>query len=410
MRSSKKVWVIDVDDIRDRVRGHDSQGSSEEGRERLRLHVGPEPNRTGRLFLGAYLLGPLAPVVMRQGRGSVLWAVLGLLALPLWGMTLWRWSEVSYRLESGQIPFSLWFVTLGVVSLLGGLAWARALWLAGGDSRFFADRVPRWLSSPLPAGLLGLCVPGSGLLLVGAPRRAALALLGFLTMLVSMVVLWKSQWLWQLNRMPFAANMDPRSLERVFLASAALGFTGGMIWVASVLDGMRCGLRSRGGPATGLGDWMTFLLLIALIATYAGSEPTSAARDVHNYATSLQHEGMQIVPLQLARLAKRLDPARPRYALHLASLLDENGDVADAEILRGQTLAYWQEYERLRKSETPVLGESLLAVPAPLDSASTFVDSLAALSPSDSLPLRAVPADSVPAKPADTTAAPTSAP
>lgn len=375
MRRSEKVWVIDVDNLRERVRRKDAAGAAQ-GQERLRLHMGSEKNRTGRLFLGAYALGPLAPVVQRQGQGSMVWGLLGVLGLSLWGMSLWRWPDLSYRLESGQIPFSLWLVALALSTVAGSLAWARALWLAGRDSRFFADRVPRWLASPLPAGLLGVLLPGSGLLLVGASRRAAGAFLGFLTMLLSVAVLMKSQWLWHLNGQLLAGTIEPRRLEQLFLAAGALAFVGGMIWVASVLDGMRCGLRARGGAKTGLGDWMTFLLLVALIATYAASEPKSAARDVHNYSTALEQEGMQLVPLQLARLAVRLDPARPRYALHLASLLQDGGNVIGAEILRAQTRSYWQEYERL-------VGPQQASSPGSTDAVSALPDSV--MAPQDSL-------------------------
>jgi len=405
MRRSEKVWVIDVDNLRDRVRRKEA-ADAQRGQERLRLHVGSEKNRTGRLFLGAYALGPLAPVVQRQGQGSVVWGLLGVLGLSFWGMTLWRWSDLSYRLESGQIPFGLWLGTLGFLTVAAGLAWARALWLAGRDSRFFADGVPRWLASPLPAGILGVLLPGSGLLLVGASRRAAGALLGFLTMLISVAVLVKSQWLWHLNGQLLAGSIEPRRLEQLFLAAGGLAFAGGMIWVASVLDGMRCGLRVQGGAKTGLGDWMTFLLLVVLIATYAASEPRSAARDVHNYSTALEGEGMQLVPLQLARLAVRLDPARPRYAMHLASLLQNDGKMVDAEILREQTRSYWQEYEHLVERQNPDAPGSTDAVPIAPDSVIAPLDSLG--TPGLVQPESVTPTDSSMSR-ADSTATPTGA-
>ena len=106
-------------------------------------------------------------------------------------------------------------------------------------------------------------------------------------------------------------------------------------------------------------------------------------------------EGMQLVPLQMARLAKRLDPARPRYAVHLASLLDDNGHVADAEILRGRLRAYWQEYERLHTPETPAVADSLQLIRLPFDLTSSLAVPFGLLSPtgalqsSDSLSTRA---------------------
>jgi hypothetical protein len=280
--------------------------------------------------------------------------------------------------------------------------------LTGRDARFYADRVPRWLRSPLPAGIMGLLVPGSGLLLVGAPRRAALAFLGFASMSLSLLVLWKSQWLWQLNAALLAGALQPTSLERLFLTAAAVAFAGGMIWVASVLDGMRCGFHAQGGPTSGLGDWMTFLLLIAVLAAYFGSEPKSIARDVHNYATSLEHEGMQLVPLQLARLAKRLDPARPRYTLHLASLLQQNGDMASAEILRGQMRSYWREYERLQEDTASQAEEESRLPSAALGAPASPTPSVPDLLPSPMAPpllLQSVPVDSI-AAPADSLGAP----
>jgi len=125
---------------------------------------------------------------------------------------------------------------------------------------------------------------------------------------------------------------------------------------------------------------------------------------------------MQVVPLQLARLAKRLDPARPRYAMHLAALLEENGDRANAEILRGQIRTNWQEYERLQMPAAPDTDDALQAAPTPLATPLLFLpiptplDSLAAPTTEDSLVGWTADGESLPTQDGEPSAIPDSLP
>lgn len=396
MPASKKVWVIGVDDLRERVRSGATRGGTSSEAEKLQVHVGSVPDRTGLLLVTAYVLGPLAPVVMRQGKGSVLWAILGLAGLPLWGLHVWRWSEISAWLANGVIPFLPWLLGMLVLTVLGTLAWARAIHLAGSDPRFRPDRLPRWIRGPGLIGYVGLFAPGSGLLLGGAPRRAAMAVANAGVVGVAALLLWKAPMLWKVNLATDAAPISTRTLEAAFLAAFTLGFLGALGWVASVLDGMRVGLQRIGGPRTALGDWMNLLLLVALVSLYIASEPKVVARDVDQYASSLEQRGMQLLPLQLMRVSRRLDPARPAYALHAATLLEASGRPEEAAQVRDELRAGWEEYERILAPPPAALADSLLT-------GAGVADSLARVRP-DALGAAAAKDDSLHAGAADSLA------
>jgi hypothetical protein len=318
------------------------------------------------LFVVAYMLGPLAPVVMRQGAGSVVWALLGLAGAPVWALLVWRWPEVTAWLAQGRIPFLPWFAGMLALTVVGTLAWARAVYLAGRDPRFDAAKLPGWLRGPGLVGYVGLFAPGGGLLLGGAPRRAALAVVNAGIAAVAGLVLWHAPLLWKINLATDAIPLSGRTLETVFLAAGALGFLAALGWIASVLDGMRVGLQRIGGPRTALGDWLNLVLLVALAALYVTSEPSLMARDMDAYATSFEHRGMQLVPLQLVRLSQRLDPARPAYAVHEADLLEASGEPVHAAQVRAGLRGRWNEYVR-------IFAPSMLAV---VDSAAAAADSL----------------------------------
>ncbi len=380
------VWVIDVDDLRQRMRsGKDRVTGKTDDAERLQLAVGRVPNRTGLLFVLAYMLGPLAPVVMRQGKGNVVWALLGMASLPLWGLLVWRWSELSAWLAHGAIPFMPWFTGMLALTALGILSWARAVYLTGIDPRFCAVKLPGWVRGPGPAGYLGLFAPGGGLLLAGAPRRAALALANVCVLVVAALVVWKAPVLWKINLATNAAPISGRTLEAAFACAFALGFIGCLGWVASVLDGMRLCLHRSGDPRTTLGNWLTLLLLVALAALYVASEPTMVARDVDQYAAALEQRGMRRVPLQLVRVSRRLDPARPAYAVHAATLMEASGQPEQAAQVRTELRRRWDEYVRIFAPPTPGLADSALSAAGVADSlAPAAPDSLGAAAPSDS--------------------------
>ena len=345
MGASKRVWVIDGEKPASGSATMAQPGSRRESSGGGLWHAVPE--RTSSLFLSCYLLGPMALLWLRPDRSRFVWAALGLAASTFWSATLWRWDDIARWLAAGRIPFGPWLLGTLVLSGLGIVAWIRAIVLTGMDARFEPQGLPRWLRGPVGACALSLLVPGAGLLATGALGRAALAAWNASVATLAGVLLWKAPWLWRTNGVTHYWPLSPSLLEGVFLVTAALGFVASLGWTASILDSVRCGLQSTRPASLERLDRLTLALLLLVVVACATSEPRLLARDTNEMAGSLEHQGMQYVPLALARLAQHLDPSRPAYALHVAALLDARGNGDAAALVRAELNANWQEYTRL---------------------------------------------------------------
>jgi hypothetical protein len=329
------------------------------------VRLGNVRDRSVALLFLTYALGPLAPALSRRGWVDGLWALLGLVGFPIWAGMAWRWQEVSVWLQSGRLPFFPWLAGVCGLAFLGFAAWSRAVFLAGWDARFFPERLPRGLREPWIAGLLGLVAPGSGLLVSGAPRRAALALCNSGVVLLAGLGLWKVRWLWACNRSG-SGTIDSQAMEYLLLGALGIGSLGALVWIASALDGARRARLRASREAEVRGDWSAFALLVALAAFFATLRPPALARELDALAQRLRPAGFAIAPLQATRLAMKLDPARPSYALHAAQLCETLGRHGEAERLRNELRARWKEYTALlhKDASDP---EVLLPLPPPIE-------------------------------------------
>jgi hypothetical protein len=373
----QKEYVIDVDagSLRDAERAaaldrarrfaeHAGESTvSEEGY----YVLGPVPDRTRLLLFLAYALGPLAPVVVQSGRRQILWACLGLAGVPLWAGIVWKWSEVSAWLAGGRIPFLPALIAAAVLFLLTFAAWGRTVFLAGWDARFFPERLPSLLQHPAVVGALGLVAPGSGLLVSAAPRRAAFAVWnGGLTLLAAVLVAC-APLLWQSNQLTSTGALAPRTLELLFVAAFGIAVAGALIWISSALDGMRLATYRAGRRTHHHGDWFAIAVLAALVVFFVTFEPRSLAHDLDRHAARMHEAGLAFVPLPVAVLVTHRDASRPAYALHLADYYATLGKEDQAERLRNELRARWEEYERLSRRHThdPWVPLSLPVSPVP---------------------------------------------
>jgi len=362
----KKVWVIDLDEPLGRTEGPRTASAQSRSAAPISVRVGPVPDRTGRLILLAYALGPLAPVVMRQGRASIVWGILGWAGVPVWTLMLWRWQEIAGWIEGGKLPFQIWLVGMGVLALLGILAWSRAVYLAGGDARFFPERMSEWFLDPRIVGFLALVVPGSGLLLTGASRRAALAVCNAGIVLVATWLLWHGPWLWRCNR-SVADGIAPGRMEYLLLAALGVACLGGLLWIAGALDAVRRARERWAWESDLRGDWSAIALLVAFLAFFVTVRPSAVAQGLDGYARRLHRAGFHIVPLHATVLAMRLDSGQPGFALHAAQLYEAAGRSVEAELIRAELRRRWQEYSRLLHPELPD-PQVPLPLPIPADS------------------------------------------
>jgi hypothetical protein len=354
----KKVWVIDLpagpsggkSETSASNATHEYVGGS--GPERVAVHVGPVRDRSRLLVFLAYFLGPIAPLLMRQGRLSAVWAIVGWVGVPVWALMLWQWPEIARWVEGGRIPFHLWFLTVCGLALLSAATWARAVLLAGQDPHFFAERLSDWLQDPRIVGFIGLTVPGLGLLVTAAARRAALAVWNAGVVLLAAWVLTHGKWLWKCNRV-LSDGIAPGTLETFFILAFFVLCIGGLIWIGGALDGSRRARERWAWEADLRGDWSVIVLFVVIVLFFATFRPHTVAQNLDEYAARMRAEDFHTIPLQATVAAMRLDPARPGFALHAAQLYEESGNKVEAELIRGELRRRWQEYASLLHPDLP---------------------------------------------------------
>lgn len=265
----------------------------------------PEP-RPLRLLARTYGLGPVSTLLGPAARWEQ-----GLAGLALGAGLLWLLLQLPPIASGLPAPLRLVLGLLCGLLLLGG--WSRELALAAGPRRFSRDRLPAWMRRSPGAALLGLPLPGFGLLLAGRPRRASLAFLnagltvGALVALIGLLVA------------PGPGRPDA-ALETCFAAALLALALGALLWLVSALDGARLLATAERRPRVVPPDRFALALVFALLLFAAGFQPADLAGDLDTIAASLQARGFQHLPLGCELWALRLDPARPEYALRAADL------------------------------------------------------------------------------------------
>ncbi|MFQ5599092.1 MAG: hypothetical protein ACE5G2_00910 [Candidatus Krumholzibacteriia bacterium] len=326
----------------------------------------PHPKyRSGLVLVLAYGLGACAPLVLRQGRRSFVWALLGMLSLSAWAGMIWRWSDLQSWLETGRLPMLPWLLGVCGATLLGVTAWSRTLLLAARDERFVPERLPGWLRHPTVAGVLGLFLPGIGLLMSAHPRRAAFAVWNVGPLVLSILLLWRAGWLWRCNQAAGAQGIPLAALEVVLLASTFVAIVGALCWIAAALDGARL-TAFRAGRRDGFrSDWLALSQLGTLILILVALRPASLAQDLDNFAAGMRPEGYRVIPLCMELGAARLDPSQPEYPMRAAELYDTLGMHEAARHIRDRLQDRWEVYaEMLLRQE--VRAEDSLR-PQPID-------------------------------------------
>jgi hypothetical protein len=304
-------------------------------------------------MLPAYALGPLAPLVLRQDRPvrNIVWACLGLAAVPLWVGMFTLWGDVAPWVASGRLPFLAWFAGVGALTAFTFAAWSRAVFLAGWDARFFPERLPVLLTNPAATLISGIVTPGCGLLLHNAPRRAALALWNAGVCAMAVLTVLHARLLWKANTASTSGQLAPRTLEYVLLGALALAALGVLVWIGTALDGGRLAAHRSGHRMQGRGEWLVLGVLVALVAFAVTFRPAAMARELDRASGRMQAAGMEILPVLGATAATKLDPAQPTYALRLAELHEGLENAETAAAIRADLEARWMAYRRALRGE-----------------------------------------------------------
>jgi len=372
MPKSQKVWIIDDESAPDKWIPDTPPSTGREESARLTTRAprtgsarspvsrshgsGPayRPPTTnwswGALLAMTYLLGPLAHLLTSEGRRRKIWCGLavgaGMMGLAM--ALLWR-DALEWHMASSLVAL-LWFVTALLVILMGVTVWARALHLAGTVDGFSAHHLPRWVRKPAILVLLGLLLPGLGLIVAGYPRRAAGALWLVCPLAQAVLVLSHASWLWQWDGR--VGQVIPGfSLEIVLLAATILLVTGILAWLVQALEALRLVTQATGPRRGRHRAWIAVALVVAVAGFCVKFDPAATASDLDRYAAYLQGQGYRLIPLSLTLGAMHLDPSRPAYVIHTSELYAETGRHDRAVSLRNALAAKWQPYAMLLKRE-----------------------------------------------------------
>jgi hypothetical protein len=344
-----KTWVIPDKEIPPRERTPRLSLVPSSGGQGL-----PEAGTSGRMAIPAvlliamtYLPGPLAPLVVPDAGGRLVKGI-ALLFGTTWGLFLWQRAHLAEVFRAGPWALGALGGVLIAVTFLGFAVWSRTVVRAGRELKPRLPRSPRWVHSPPVILVLGACLPGLGLLLAGRTRRAGWALWTAFPVLWCAVVLVHSPMLWNLHLAHGWDLATSRTFEWVFILSGIAGLAAALLWTVQALDGMRLEIawQDRGGRPRS--DWMAGFLLVALGVLLVSAKPASVAQELDTLARNARNDDLLLCPTGLTWVAEHLDPSRPVYTMHLASLYDELGWSGRAEELRISLETRWRAYEAAR--------------------------------------------------------------
>lgn len=285
----------------------------------------PKKSNGWLLALRAYALGPVNLVFWQSGKHRKAWAIVGaasLVATALLWIGLGAYSDVLGQLQFGAV---MWVVSIALVILLTATAWARVV--ATSEKGAFW---PRFLRRPGAVCVLGLILPGLGLLIVGRRWKAAVAVWCAGLLVAAAVVVTHWRWLAgnAVSAGGYLSNQTIEGILGVAVACVAFGF---LAWLAFAFEGVRAvsPVTRSGSVANGL----ALALLVTLVAFLATVRPIPIARDLDLAAERLHHQGLRMIPLGLYDAASLLDPGTPAYLAEAITICDELGlkTTADAK-------------------------------------------------------------------------------
>jgi hypothetical protein len=386
LRDSTKVYVIDPKTGRSRrgavKRSERVEYSPEQTYESGPGQDGQDVGKAGRqgratggtrgrrkdspaLSLFSYFLGPMAVLATRHSGKSkikiIIAAASGILSIA----ALWMWAAIFQGPATGSFVDGVW-IFMGCIAVMTALTvWSASVALLGKERAAALRRLPGFLMRPFFTGLLGLIAPGLGLYVTGYNRRAAVALWMSGAAVLSVALLLNTRWLWQWNEATGASSIAPNTLEHIFIALGAMAVLGTLTWVVQVLDGTRlAGSGSRRAKAHG--DLLAMILLGVIVIFAFTSQPAFFAQRLDEFAVSAYAEGFKIIPLQAVRGAAALDPSKPIYVMHAASIYEDLGMDAEARALH---IMLWNRWEpcvdafeaegRFERHETPATNEAV---------------------------------------------------
>lgn len=276
-----------------------------------------------------YLLGPFALLLWPKGRKSPLWAAIAILSGLSCIALAWQWRAILV-LGNGASLLIPALVAAGVVSLLAFTSWAMALHQAFISRTRSHSTFPGWMRSAWAVTGLGLLAPGLGLFLTGSRKRAVAALWLLWPTFGAAVILAHAGWTWRWLQSSIHHPRIEVIFENLMMALAAVLMLGTLGWLVQALVGLHQRSRRQGRHSSAHGDRYAAALLVAVVALAVLAQPADIASLISDASGQLHDQGFQVIPLQLARSAQKLDPSEATYDLQVAALHQEQGHVEEA--------------------------------------------------------------------------------
>ncbi len=297
------------------------------------------------VIAATFLTGPLGVLVTGAGRRHRVWmsvsiagtvGTVGVLSLLITGF--------RPTAEDARLVLVAPLIAL-VVTCLAGVAAARAVLFTAEEVLWSRQVTPRLLRRSVMVGALGFLIPGSGLFLMHRTRRAALTAFAVGPFVGIGSVLAMLPWLWTLNHEAARPVVAPDHMELAMLIACGLFATLALWLFVQALDGIR-EARFRPNAESAGSDWFAAALLVATIAFAVAFPGDRVAVELDSRAGALEAQGLTRIPLLASHAAVRLDPARPAYKLRCADLSERLGHTQEADAMRREMTAAWNEYAR----------------------------------------------------------------
>ena len=264
-----------------------------------------------------------------RARKSPLWAATAILSGLGCIALAWQWRAIL-TLGNGASLFIPVLAAAAVISFLAFTSWAVALHQAFTSRTRSHTSFPGWMRSAWAVTGLGLLAPGLGLFLTGSRKRAVAAVWSLWPVFAAAVILAHASWTWRWLR---ATLHNPRTeiiFENLMMAMAAVLVLGIVSWLVQALAGLHHRSRKQGRHSGSHGDRYAAALVLAVGALVLLAQPGDLATLVSETSDQLHDQGFRVIPLQLARSAQKLDPGEAAYALQVAALHQEQGNVEEA--------------------------------------------------------------------------------
>jgi hypothetical protein len=326
--TSQKVYIIEeASEAADPARA--SAAAQRRHSETPRREPGPNlrtPKMHWITAVRAYGLGPLSLIIWPRERKRGGWAVASAVSVALTGLLAVEWTAYWQRAMRFEHGPAIWAASVAVVILAVTTVWSRAV---ATSPPFVAW--PRRLRSIGSIGVLGLMLPGLGLLIAGRRWRAALAVwsAGLLAAAAVVVLHWRSLAAVSAGHdIGAEAGAAAASTEIALIVAGICAGVGLLAWLVQALDGVR--VVSPFVRSNPLANRLALALLASLGLLVATFQPVFCARHLSAAATRLREHRLRLIPLALCEAAASLDPSEPSYLVEAASLCEALGRADDA--------------------------------------------------------------------------------